>query len=293
MQFFVLLLLILVFIVDVCGVALGIKQDYKLLRSFEHDAHSFTQGLIYRNGYLYESGGLYRQSSLRKVDAQTGKVLTSTPLPNRFFAEGIAVVGDVLYMLTWREQTMMIFDLNTMTIVDQQSYRTHNGQGWGLTYDGENLIASDGSHFLTTFELPKIRDNNNKPLGNGPLVALGQPQLKKVRQVSVTRGGKPVKMVNELEYVDGYIYANIWYKDEIIKIDPVSGVVVQTIDLRSLWPKEMRNKEADCLNGIAYNRSEDSFILTGKLWPKYYKVAFPRGQTISEAATKGKYTELK
>jgi glutamine cyclotransferase len=282
-----IVLLLLWLSVSVSAIGLAAKQDFRVLKSFEHDASSFVQGLIlHTDGFMYESGGLYHKSNLRKVDPASGRVIQSTKLPAKYFAEGITIVGNLLYMLTWRESVMLIFDLPTMSLVDTKSFRSHSGQGWGLTFDGQHLIASDGSDVLTTFELPVVdgkgRDGS---WGRGMLAGVGVTALKKVTHVSVTRDGKPIKLVNELEYVDGYIYANIWYMDEIIKIDPSTGVVIDTIDMHALWPKGDRNKGADCLNGIAYNSSDDTFVLTGKLWPKYYKVKFRN--ELMPAATSG------
>jgi glutaminyl-peptide cyclotransferase len=274
------MILILFLLIQASAIALGINSDYKVLRSFYHDRDCFCQGIILKDGFLYESGGLYRKSSLRKINAQTGELLKKTMLPPKFFAEGITIVKDKLYMLTWRERTMLVFDLATLTIIDQKSFKTHSGQGWGLTFDGTHLIASDGSSVITRFELPNVQGSVANPKGNfGSNFAsiMDRPDtLKRVSQVTVTRNGVPVRLVNELEFVNGFLYANIWYKDEIIKIDPESGVVVETIDMADLWPKRDRDAHADCFNGIAYNASDDSFVVTGKLWPKFYNVKFSR-----------------
>jgi glutaminyl-peptide cyclotransferase len=268
------------FLILCCGVGLALtsKIDYKVLRRFEHDHKSFTQGLILKDGYIYESGGLYRLSTLRRVDANTGQVLQKTAIPKRYFAEGIVIVGDYLYMLTWREKTMLIFDYKTLTLLDTRKYKTFSGQGWGICHDGKNLWASDGSHVLTKWKVPDVNAETTLAKKSSLSVPWDNKskydELEKVSELHVTKNGHPVKLINDLEYVNGFIYANIWYQDIIIKIDPNTGVVLSELELHDLYPKHTRTKTADCLNGIAYNETDSTFLLTGKLWPMYYKTKF-------------------
>ena len=260
--------------------SLQAKADYKLIREFNHDSKSFTQGLVIKDGYIYESGGLYSKSTIRKVDTNTGKVLQIKKLPNHFFAEGITIINGLIYMLTWRENTLLIFDQHTFELKDMRSFKTHSGQGWGIAFDGENLITSDGSHMLTKFKLPTISSSSNNPK---PLMKFGMWRLAKpleiITSTPVIYKSKPLKKINDLEYVNGKLYANIWYEDVIVEIDPNTGTVINTINMSELYPKNERSKTADCLNGIAYNSSDNSFLLTGKLWDKYYHVKFNRGST--------------
>lgn len=264
--------------------SLQAKIDYKLLREFNHDANSFTQGLIIKDGYIYESGGLYAKSTIRKVDPKTGKVLQMKKLPKHFFAEGITIINGLIYMLTWRENTLLILDQKTFELKDMRSYKTHTGQGWGIAFDGKNLITSDGSHILTKFKLPPPPPPSNidndiethKPLMKFGMWRLAKP-LELIEQIPVIYKGKPLKKINDLEYVNGKIYANIWYEDVIVEIDPNTGTVLNVIDMSDLWPMKSRPRTADCLNGIAYNQTDHSFLLTGKLWNKYYHVSFNKG----------------
>ena len=228
--------------------------------TYRHDEECFTQGLLLQDNILFESCGLHGKSTLRTVNYQTGEVLKRQRLDGKYFAEGIALVADKICMLTWKNKKMLVFDSKTLKQIAEISYQTHTGEGWGLTYDGQYLIASDGSSRLTYFEVPTAETT----------------ALIKVKHIDVRSAetSKLVKHINELQYVDGFIYANIWYKDFIIKIDSSTGQVVQTYDLTDLYPHKTRSPRADCLNGIAYNIVENSFLLTGKQWPLYYSVNF-------------------
>ncbi len=233
--------------------------SFTTLASFKHDSNCFTQGLLYHEGSIFESCGLYSKSSLRRVNSATGVVEKVQQIPGHYFGEGLTIVKDVAYMLTWKEQKMLLMDSVSFEIISSIGFASSNGEGWGLTHDEkQHLIVSDGSDKITFYDIPSSS-------------ALS---LNKVREISVTdpQTKRVVNRINELEYVNGFIYANIWYKDVIIKIDPTSGHVVQRYDLALLYPKSKRSAKADCLNGIAYNASDGSFLLTGKLWPKYYKV---------------------
>lgn len=210
------------------------------------------------------------------MDPQSGKVLRSTAIHRKYFAEGITVVNDLVYMLTWKEKTLLIFDANTLKMLSTRTYTTYNGEGWGLTHDDTHLIMSDGSNRLTYFLKPSMDEKNGAP-------------LKKVKHLRVTdpsRAGKKIELINELELVNGHIYANIWYQDIIIKISALSGHVVSVFDMSSLYPMSNRPKNADCLNGIAYNSTTGRFILTGKWWPMYFEVTLLGAEEILNTSIK-------
>ena len=251
---------ILIIIVSLFGCATGDSVKIEPIATYKHDSMCFTQGLILQDNVLYESCGLTGKSSLRIVDYQTGQVLKRQRLEAKYFAEGIALLNDRIYMLTWKNKQMLVFDAKTLTPLGDLAYETHTGEGWGLTYDGHHFITSDGSNRLTFFQPP----------------SLDAKQLVKVKHIEVMHPttNKPITHINELQYVNGFIYANIWYKDVIIKIDINSGAVVETYDLSALYPHKIRSPHADCLNGIAYNAVDGTFLLTGKKWPKYYSVNF-------------------
>jgi glutaminyl-peptide cyclotransferase len=224
----------------------------KVLAVYPHDTSAYTEGLILDQGAFYESAGQYGQSTLRKVDPTTGKILQMTSLDNKYFAEGLALVGNHLIMLSWREQTAFIFDRDTFKVVGTFTY---DGEGWGLCYDGQHLYMSNGSS--TIFE----RD----------------PQSFAVtRQFTVTQDGAEVRNLNELECADGALYENVWFTDNILRIDKQTGRVTAVINAAGLLTTEERAKMASdaVLNGIAYDPSAQVFYITGKYWPKLFKVTF-------------------
>jgi glutamine cyclotransferase len=246
----------------VCNVSLIVsllaKDDFTLIRHLPHDRSSFTQGLVNYNGMLYESAGLYGRSSLRIINPDSWQVHKQVKVDPQYFAEGISIINDRVHMLTYHEKTMLVFDVMTLELLHKVKYETVTGEGWGLTNDGKYLIASDGSHILTVFEVPK---ENSKEL-----VAIRYIQIRD------SKTGKTVNNINELEYVDGYIYANVWFQDYIIKINYTSGMVEDQYDLKSLYPPHKRAPRVDCFNGIAFNHTDGSFLVTGKLWPRYYSL---------------------
>jgi glutaminyl-peptide cyclotransferase len=223
--------------------------DYKVVRSYPHDAQAFTEGLLYRDGFLYESTGLNGKSSIRKVNLETGKVLQSKDIPPQYFGEGLTVWGDTLVGLTWQTQTGFVFDLKTFELRNQFAYP---GEGWGLTHNGKELIMSDGSATL------RFLDPNT---------------FLEVRRVKVTADGIAVDQINELEVVDGEVYANLWHTNTIARINPANGKIVGWIDLGKLYPDagKGRNNE-NVLNGIAYDAEKKRLFVTGKLWPKIYEI---------------------
>lgn len=246
-----------------------VYSNHKVVATIDHDRNCFTQGLVLHDDNLYESCGLYGQSSIREIDSVTFKIKRELKLKDDIFAEGIVVIEDHIYLLTWTNKFMIIIDRKSFQIVGKYLYTTYTGEGWGLTYDGEQFIISDGSSRIQFFKVPDIKN-----LGN---MRLTTERLVKSREIIVKNSdGKETKLLNELQYVknNGFIYSNVWYTNNILKIDIFSGIIKELIDLQSLYPPRTRSKTADCLNGIAYNQTDDTFLLTGKLWPKYYKVNF-------------------
>jgi glutaminyl-peptide cyclotransferase len=225
------------------------RLKVKVLASFKHDPTAYTQGLLWHDGKLYESTGLYGKSSLREVSPASGEVLRLLSLPAAYFGEGLALVGDQLIQLTWKEQTAFVYGRARF---DQQGTFEYTGEGWGLCWDGRKLIMSDGSDRLT------FRDPGTfAPLGG----------------VNVTEGGKPVLDVNELECVDGAVWANVWQTDRILRIDPASGQVTAEADASGLLTPEEK-AAAEVLNGIAWRPDTKTFYITGKNWPKMFEVVF-------------------
>ena len=225
------------------------RYRYEVVNIFPHDPAAFTQGLVYLDDLFYEGTGRYGQSSLRKVDPATGSVLQQHDLTEEFFGEGIAVVGENIYQLTWKNGTGFIYDKESFTERQRFSYAT---EGWGLTFDGEHLIMSDGS---------------------ATLYFLDPTTLAEVRRVDVTVAAEPVVRLNELEYVDGRVLANIWQTDYIVRVDPATGVVDGVIDMSGLLAQAPPSPAAvDVLNGIAYDAEGKRLFVTGKLWPYVFEV---------------------
>ena len=219
----------------------------QVIRKYPHATDAFTQGLIWHQGVMYESTGQYGQSSLRKVQLEDGKVLAQRKLESSFFGEGLARVDDRLIQLTWRSGLAFVSDL---TNLERRATLSYSGEGWGLCYDGTALVMSDGSSMLE-FRHPE--------------------SMELLGEVSVLKNGHPVRQLNELECVGSEIYANIWQRNEIIRIDGKSGRVTGTIDASGLLSR-VEAKRADVLNGIAYKPESKTFLLTGKLWPHVFEV---------------------
>lgn len=223
------------------------EMRLRVVRTLPHDPKAFTQGLIFYDGKFYESTGLHGRSSLRRVDPESGMVERSVDLPAEFFAEGLARVGGQLIQLTWQEGRALVWNLTTMRKEKEFSYE---GEGWGLCFDGRHLIMSNGSDTL----------------------ALRDPEtFAKRAEVAVRRAGRPVRNLNELECVDGVVYANVWQDNHIARIDPRTGEVTAWIDAAGLLPPD-EERRADVLNGIAHLPSTGHLVLTGKLWPKAFEV---------------------
>src|SRR5688572_15437802 len=222
---------------------------YTVVRSYPHDPLAFTQGLEFVDGVLYESTGLNGRSGIRKVQLATGEVLQTQPLDARYFGEGITVWKNRIIQLTWQSEVGFVYDRQTF---QQQRTFQYQGEGWGLTHDGTRLIMSDGSQ-------------------SGTLRFLDPETLRQVGTLVVRDGQAPVAHLNELEYVKGQIYANVWQTDRIAIIAPKTGQVTGWIDLRGLL--DPREAAADAvLNGIAYDAAGDRLFVTGKLWPRIYEI---------------------
>ncbi|HEY9422031.1 MAG TPA: glutaminyl-peptide cyclotransferase [Thermoanaerobaculia bacterium] len=221
----------------------------KVLSVRPHDRTAYTQGLLIDGGALYESTGLYGASSVRQVDPATGEVKRSRAVPREYFAEGLALADGRLIQLTWQERKAIVYNAADFQPVAEFRY---DGEGWGLCSDGKRLVMSDGSDRLT-FRDPKT------------FAVLGT--------VPVTLSGRPINLINELECVDGVVYANVWQTSDILRIDPKDGRVTAVIDASGLLsPDELQN--ADVLNGIAWDPARKTFLITGKLWPKMFEVTF-------------------
>ncbi len=225
------------------------RYTVKVEETFIHDTHSYTQGLFFCKGQLYESAGQYGESTIRKVDLKTGKVQKRQDLDHRYFAEGSCIINGRMYVLTWREKTCFVYDPDTF--VKLGSYR-YNTEGWGLTTDGKSLIMSDGSDKIY------FRDPKNFSVTG---------------EISVTVNGKPLNYLNELEYINGEIWANVYCADQIVIINPENGVVKAVVDCTDLLPRTLRKPETDVLNGIAYNPDDGAIYLTGKYWPRLYRIS--------------------
>lgn len=221
----------------------------QVLRSYPHDRGAFTQGLVLHGGTLYESTGLVGQSTLREVELETGRVIRRTVVPPPLFAEGLALVGDRLIQLTWQNGRALVYDRRTFTRQAEMSYQ---GEGWGLCTAGDQLMMSDGSSALTV----------RRPADFGI-----------VRTLRVTMDGRPLEHLNELECAEGSVYANVWMQDLIVRIDPASGRVTERIEVPPLL-SPLERQGVDVLNGIAYDAADRSFLITGKLWPKMFRVRF-------------------
>jgi glutaminyl-peptide cyclotransferase len=227
--------------------------DYEVVHVYPHDPHAFTEGLFYLNGYLYESTGLQAHSSIRKVRLETGAVLQETAVPAQYFGEGIVNWKHRLISLTWKSQIGFVRDLATFKVQRQFQYP---GEGWALTQDGTRLIMSDGT--------PELRFLN--------------PQtLQETGRLRVTVAGRPLPNLNELEWVQGEIYANVWQTNVIVRINPGSGEVVGVIDLAGILPaSDHVAGQTDVLNGIAYDARHDRLFVTGKNWPKLFEIRLKR-----------------
>jgi glutamine cyclotransferase len=238
----------------VCSAHGQTVDTYKVVHSFPHDTQAFTQGLVFVDGHLYESTGIAGQSSLRMEELESGRILEFHSVPSQYFAEGLTNWGNTLIQLTWQSHIAFVHDRATFRLL-----RTFHidGEGWGLTQDGKDLILSDGTATLRFFDPATFQEQ---------------------RHIVVKDHGKPVTQLNELEFVRGEILANIWHSDRIARISPTSGKVVGWIDLTGLLPESQRTSPEAVLNGIAYDAANNRLFVTGKLWPRIFEIKLIPGQ---------------
>lgn len=232
-----------------CSCAEGKVTNYgiKVVKEYPHDVTAYTQGLFFHEGKLYESTGQYGSSSFRRVDLATGKVQERFGLNRKYFGEGSVILGDNLYLLTWDSKVAFIYDAATLKYKSTVAYPR---EGWGLTTDGKQLIASDGSstiYFMT-------------------------PEMSVTRRITVNLNGRSMRMINELEYIDGKIWANVYMTDLILIIDPKDGSVEGVVDCSGLLDRKYYTTQTDVLNGIAYDPQTDKIYLTGKNWPLLFEI---------------------
>ena len=224
-------------------------RQYKVevVKEYPHDTGAYTQGLFFEGGRFYESTGQFGESSFREVELATGKVLSRMNFQQKYFAEGSVMLDGNLYILTWLNKVAFVYDAATLEYRQTYSYPR---EGWGLTTDGKSLIASDGSSRLFFLN----------------------PEFRQERFVDVKMDGRPVRYLNELEYIDGKVWANVYTTDMIVIINPADGTVEASIDCSGLLPRQLRSPETDVLNGIAQDPSTGKIYLTGKYWPRLYEI---------------------
>jgi glutaminyl-peptide cyclotransferase len=230
----------------------AVVDGYRVVRIYPHDPDAYTQGLIFRSGFLFESTGRYGQSTLRKVELETGRVVQQHLLDAAYFAEGLTELNSQLVQLTWRSQLAFVYDLASFA-----PHRTfgYSGEGWGLSHNQQEFILSDGTETLRFLDPGTFRET---------------------RRVVVRDRGVPVNQLNELEYVRGEVYANVWHTDRIARISPQSGQVTGWIDLRGLLSPVYRLDPEAVLNGIAYDSTNNRLFVTGKLWPQLFEIEVVR-----------------
>ncbi|HXU35839.1 MAG TPA: glutaminyl-peptide cyclotransferase [Blastocatellia bacterium] len=230
------------------SVARAQQVSYEVVSSYPHDPTSFTQGLLWHDGSLYEGTGLEGQSKLRRLEFPSGKVLKEISLSTEYFGEGLALVNNRLIQLTWKSHRGFVYDLDSFKQLQEFAYDT---EGWGLTYDGSNLILSDGS---------------------SNLFYLDPQTFKPIRNLAVTMNGQPLTEINELEFIEGEIWANVWQTDKIVRIDPSTGRVTSFLNLKGILAPSDRTGREDVLNGIAYDAEKKRIFITGKLWPRIFEI---------------------
>ena len=224
------------------------RYGYRIVNIYPHDSQAFTQGLFFHDGYLYEGTGKVGASRLSKLRLEDASVVLSRPLSNRYFGEGIERVGKRIYQLTWKSHMVFVYDRDSFAPVDTYY---NAGEGWGLAYDGEQLILSDGSARLQFIE----------PEGFVP-----------ARSIEVTLDGNPINNLNELEYINGEVWANVWQTDFILRIDPATGNVGSIVDLTGLSDQAEPGSTEAVLNGIAWDAVGQRLLVTGKYWPKLFEI---------------------
>ena len=226
-----------------------VQFTYRVVNIFPHDPKAFTQGLLFHDGYIYESTGLTGQSTLRKVNLQTGEPVRTVDLPAAMFGEGLALVDDKLIQLTWKDQVAFVYQKSDFELLNRISYNIR--EGWGLTFDGTHLLMTDGS---------------------ANLYFLDKDNLSEVRRIEICDNTRPVTYLNELEYINGELWANVFQTDDILRIDPRTGAVTGRIDMSGLLSANDRKPDTDVLNGIAYDEETGRIFVTGKNWPKLFEI---------------------
>ena len=232
------------------------QRTYRVVKVLPHDPQAFTLGLVFEDGFLYEGTGQYGESTLREVQPENGKVVRAYELPAHLFGEGIGIVNNRIYQLTWQAGLCLVFDKHDFRLL-KTIYYSLPKEGWGMTYNGRDLIVSDGSATLYFLD-PKT--------------------LKLRRRLPVHYNGRPIHMLNELEFVGGKIYANIWQQSHVVVVDEDTGKVKGWLDISKLVPKHLKGHIDYVLNGIAYNRETKHFYITGKMWPKMYVLEIQGGE---------------
>jgi glutamine cyclotransferase len=232
------------------------SYTYRVVKTHPHDPNAFTQGLAYENGFLYEGTGIYGKSTLRRVDLDTGQILQIYKLPDKYFGEGMTIFKDKIYQLTYKSKIGFVYDKSSFKLLQRFNYptlRPGSGQaeGWGITHDGKNLIMSDGSSTLYLWD-PET--------------------LQRTGSIKVRDNGVPVSGLNELEYIKGQLFANVWPTERIAIISPQTGQVTGWIYMQGLLSQQELNKPVDVLNGIAYDADDDRLFITGKFWPKLFEI---------------------
>ena len=239
-------------------------DGYRVVHAYPHDQHAFTQGLIYLDGHLYESTGIQGQSTLREEDLDTGRLVRMQIVSDKYFAEGLTDWNNTLIQLTWQSHIALVYDRATFRLLRTCKY---SGEGWGLAHDAKSLILSDGTANLRFFD---------------------PESLKELRHITVKDNGKPVTQLNELEFIHGQIYANVWHTDRIARISPANGRVLGWIDLKGLMPRDQLSSDEAVLNGIAFDSEHDRLFVTGKLWPKVFEIAIASTKPASAQHPKEK-----
>jgi glutamine cyclotransferase len=223
-------------------------DTYRVVHAYPHDQQAFTQGLIFIDGHLYESTGIEGKSSLREEDLESGRILQFHDVPSRYFAEGLTDWDSTLIQLTWQSHLALVYDRATFRFLRSFQY---DGEGWGLTHDSDSLILSDGTATLRFYDPATFRET---------------------KSITVKDHGKPVYQLNELEFIHGQIYANVWHSDRIARISSATGTVLGWIDLSGLLPPTQHSSAEAVLNGIAYDSTNNRLFVTGKLWPKIFEI---------------------
>ncbi len=227
-----------------------VVYNYEIINEYPHDKKAFTQGFEYYNGFFYESTGQYGQSSLRKVEVETGKIIKKIDIDKQYFAEGMTIFKNKIYQLTWRKNKGFVYDLETFKLEKTFAYE-QSKEGWGLTHNNKNLIKTDGTERMWF---------------------LDPETLKEVSYIETYTNSRKAENLNELEFVNGKIYANLWQKNSILIVDPTSGAIEGIVNLKGLQSKAGQKGEDNVLNGIAYDEENDRLFVTGKKWAKVFEI---------------------